>query len=200
MEKFNELIALIQAFQNACKDFHYSCRSFARHLLADEINSDDLYDIVDSIKENVFIASGSMPLSAKEYAEKVAEKTPELKDSDKENLGNLIALTAEIKALINGMKPEERAWNVILDNVADKMAHAKTLLDIEMRSFEAEISEEFKKEENEGQAERPVDREEVKRAPIDKEKVADKVKKYEAENLLVAEATLDKLEKKLGLE
>jgi hypothetical protein len=66
MEKFNELIALIQAFQNACKDFHYSCRSFARHLLADEINSDDLYDIVDSIKENVFIASGSKPLSAKE--------------------------------------------------------------------------------------------------------------------------------------
>lgn len=199
MEKFNELIALIQAFQNACKDFHYSCNSFARHLLADEINSDDLYDIVDSIKENVFIASGSKPLSAKEYAEKIAEKTPELKDSDKENLGNLIALTAEIKALINGMKPEERAWNVILDNVADKMAHAKTLLDIEMRSFEAGISEEFKKEENEGQAERPVDREKVERAPINREKVANTVKKYEAENLLVAEATLDKLEKKLGI-
>lgn len=199
MEKFNELIALIQAFQNACKDFHYSCRSFARHLLADEINSDDLYDIVDSIKENVFIASGSKPLSAKEYAEKIAEKTPELKDSDKENLGNLIALTAEIKALINGMKPEERAWNVILDNIADKMAHAKTLLDIEMRSFEAGISEEFKKEENEGQAERPIDREKVERAPINREKAANTVKKYEAENLLVAEATLDKLEKKLGI-
>ena len=200
MEKYNELIALIQAFQNACKDFHYSCRSFARHLLADEINSDDLYDIVDSIKENVFIASGSKPLSAKEYAEKIAEKTPELKDSDKENLGNLIALTAEIKTLVNGIKPEERAWNVILDNIADKMAHAKVLLDIEMRSFETGITEEFKKEENEGQAERPVDREKVEWAPINREKVADKVKKYEAENLLVAESTLDKLEKKLGLE
>lgn len=199
MEKFNELIALIQAFQNACKDFHYSCRSFARHLLADEINSDDLYDIVDSIKENVFIASGSKPLSAKEYAKRIEEKTPELKDSDKENLGNLIALVAEIKTLVNGIKTEERAWNVILDNVADKMAHAKTLLDIEMRSFETGISEEFKKEENGGQAENPIDREKVERAKINREAVADKVKKYEAENLLVAESTLDKLEKKLGI-
>ena len=70
-EKFNELIVLIQAFQNACKDFHYFCHSFSRHLLADEINPDDLYDILDSIKENVFIAEGRTPLHAKEYAKRV---------------------------------------------------------------------------------------------------------------------------------
>lgn len=97
MEKFNELIVLIQAFQNACKDFHYFCHNYARHLLADEINNDDLYDIIDSIKENVFVAEGEDPLKAKEYAQKVAEKTPELKGTDKENLGNLIALVTEIK-------------------------------------------------------------------------------------------------------
>ena len=38
--------------------------------------------------------------------------------------------------MVNGIKTEERAWNVILDNVADIMAHAKTLLNIEMRAFE----------------------------------------------------------------
>ena len=199
--KFNELIVLIQAFQNACKDFHYFCHSFAKHLLADEINSDDLYDVLDSIKENVFIAEGKAPLKAKEYAQKVAEKTPELKDSDKENLGNLLALITEIKFLINGMKTEERAWNVILDNVADKMAHAKTLVNIEMRVFEDKISEEFDKEENKGQDEKPVDRKDIKAKYPDGEEVAKTVKKYEEENLLVAEGdTLDKLSKKLGLE
>ena len=200
-EKFNELIVLIQAFQNACKDFHYFCHSYARHLLADEINSDDLYDIIDSIKENVFIAEDKDPLKTKEYAKKVAEKTPELKGTDKENLGNLIALVTEIKFLVNGIKTEERAYNVLLDNVADKMAHAKTLLNIEMRTFEERISEDFKKEENKGQAEKPVDREEFKRAPINYDEVAKTVKKYEAENLLVAEeGTLGKLSRKLGLE
>jgi len=200
-EKFNKLIVLIQAFQNACKDFHYFCHNYARHLLADEINNDDLYDIIDSIKENVFIAEGKDPLHGKEYAQKVAEKTPELKGTDKENLGNLLALITEIKFLVNGMKTEERAWNVILDNVADIMAHAKTLLNIEMRAFEEKISEDFKKEENDGQAEKPVDRKEAKITPIDYDLVAKTVKDYEAQNLLVAEeGTLDKLSKKLGLE
>lgn len=200
MEKFNELVILIQAFQNACKDFHYFCHNYARHLLADEINNDDLYDIIDSIKENVFIAEGENPLKAKEYAQKVAEKTPELKGTDKENLGNLLAIVTEIKFLINGIKTEERAWNVILDNVADIMAYAKTLLNIEMRTFEEKISEEFDKEENEGQAEKPVDRKEAKITPIDYDLVAKTVKDYEAQNLLVAEEdTLDKLSKKLGV-
>lgn len=201
MEKFNELIVLIQAFQNACKDFHYFCHNYARHLLADEINNDDLYDIIDSIKENVFVAEGEDPLKAKEYAQKVAEKTPELKGTDKENLGNLIALVTEIKFLVNGIKTDERAYNVLLDNVADIMAHAKTLLNIEMRAFEEKISEDFKKEENEGQAEKPIDRKKVKMAPIDYDKVAKTVRNYEEQNLLVAEEeTLDKLSKKLGLE
>jgi hypothetical protein len=201
MEKFNELIVLIQAFQNACKDFHYFCHNYARHLLADEINNDDLYDIIDSIKENVFVAEGEDPLKAKEYAQKVAEKTPELKGTDKENLGNLIALVTEIKFLVNGIKTDERAYNVLLDNVADIMAHAKTLLNIEMRAFEEKISEDFKKEENEGQAEKPIDRKKVKMAPINYDEVAKTVRNYEEQNLLVAEEeTLDKLSKKLGLE
>ena len=200
MEKFNDLIVLIQAFQNACKDFHYFCHSYSLHLLADEINSDDLYDIIDSIKENVFIAEGKDPLKGKEYAQKVAEKTPEVKGTDKENLGNLLALITEIKFLVNGVKTEERAWNVILDNVADKMAHAKTLVNIEMRHFEDKIAEEFDKEENKGQDEKEVDRKEAKITPIDYDLVAKTVRDYEEQNLFVAEEdTLDKLSKKLGV-
>lgn len=200
MEKFNDLIVLIQAFQNACKDFHYFCHSYSLHLLADEINSDDLYDIIDSIKENVFIAEGKDPLKGKEYAQKVAEKTPEVKGTDKENLGNLLALITEIKFLVNGVRTGERAWNVILDNVADKMAHAKTLVNIEMRHFEDKIAEEFDKEENKGQDEKEVDRKEAKITPVDYDLVAKTVRNYEDQNLLVAEEdTLDKLSKKLGV-
>lgn len=200
MEKFNDLVVLIQAFQNTCKDFHYFCHSYALHLLADAINDDDLYDIIDSIKENVFIAEGKDPLKAKEYAQKVAQKTPELKENDKENLGNLLALITEIKFLVNGIKTEERAWNVILDNIADKMAHAKTLVNIEMRHFEDKIAEEFDKEENKGQDEKEVDRKEFKRVPIDYNLAAKTIRDYEEQNLLVAEEdTLDKLSRKLGV-
>ena len=49
-EKFNKLIVLLQAYMNACKDFHYFCKSYALHLLADEVNSDDFYDLIDEIK------------------------------------------------------------------------------------------------------------------------------------------------------
>ena len=201
MEKYNELIVLIQAFQNACKDFHYFCHSYALHLLADAINDDDLYDILDSIKENVFIAEGKDPLKAKEYAQQVAEKTPELKGTDSENLQELMAMALDIAGMADHMKGEKRAWNVLLDNIADKMTHAVTLMAIELRTFNGKISEEFKKEENGGQAERPVDREEAEVAKVDKEAVAKKVLDYEAQNLLVAEEeTLDRLTKKLGIE
>ena len=62
------------------------------------------------------------------------------------------------------------------------------------------IAEEFEKEENRGEAERPIDRKVAKRTPIDYNLAAKTVKNYEEQNLLVAEEnTLDKLERKLGI-
>ena len=218
MDKFNLLIVLIQAYQNACKDFHYFCTSYCKHLLADEINSDDLYDVIDSIKENVFIAQGSDPLTAKKYAEAVAKATPELKNTDVENLNELSELAKKISDLANNLKPELRCANVLLDTVADKMAHAMTLITIELRkgnvseSLESTISEELDKliaeageviktaHDHKAATETPVDRKEVKYPKIDYDKVAKKVLDYEAQNVLVAEEnTLDKISKKLGL-
>lgn len=215
MDKFNLLVVLIQAYQNACKDFHYFCDSYALHLLADEVNSDDFYDIIDSIKENVFIAEGKDPLSAKKYAEATAKATPETKDTDEGNLKQLLELANRIEEHADSIEPEMRAFNVILDSVAEKMAHAKTLLRIELRkagiseSMDTEISEgintlineakEVLKVEKKG-TETPVDRKEVKVAEIDSDKVMRTIKDYEAKNLLVAEEnTLDKLERKLGI-
>ena len=201
-DKFNELIVLLQAYLNACKDFHYFCSSYAHHLLADAIMGDDLYDVIDEIKENIFIAEGQRPLTAKEYAKKVANKTPEIKVRTEDNLFQLYQFATKIEGLVNSMQPDRRAGNVILDTVASAMAHARTLLDIELSKYE-NLKEDFKKEENEGQDEKEVDRKEFKRVPIDYDEVAKTVRKYEDQNLLVAEDeedTLDKLSKKLGVE
>ena len=200
-EKFNKLIVLLQAYMNACKDFHYFCDSFALHLLADEINSDDFYDLIDEIKENVFIAQGQKPLTGKEYATQIAEATPEVQDSNEDNLSQLYNLADEVEKTANSIKAKRRAENVILDSVAEKMAHAKTLLVIELEGYE-NIGESLKKEECEGQKQKPVDRKRYKIGKIDDDKVAKTVLDYEAQNLLVAEeeSTLDKLSKKLGVE
>ena len=199
-DKFNELIVLLQAYLNACKDFHYFCTSYAHHLLADEIMGDDLYDVIDEIKENMFIAEGQRPLTAKEYAKRVAKATPDIKVRTEDNLSELYKFATKIEGLANSMQPDRRAGNVILDTVASTMAHARTLLDIELSKYE-DLREDLKKEENEGQDEKPVDRKDYKMAKVDGEKVAKVVRKYEDENLLVAEEnTLDKLSKKLGVE
>lgn len=200
--KFNEMIVLLQAYLNACKDFHYFCTSYALHLLADEIMGEDLYDTIDAIKENIFIAEGMKPLKAKEYAEKVAKETPEIKATDKENLIQLYEMAQKIEGLANSVKPDRRAGNVLLDGIAETMAHVRTLLNIELENFN-KIAEDYKKEECEGCEEKPIDRKVYKIADVDGDKVAKTVLDYEAKNLLVAEdeeSTLDKLSKKLGVE
>lgn len=200
-DKFNELIVLLQAYLFACKDFHYFCNSYAHHLLADEIMGDDLEDVIDEIKENIFIADGQRPLTAKEYAKKIAKETPDIKETTEDNLFQLYQFASKIEALANSLQPDRRAGNVILDKIAENMAHARTLLDIELSKYE-DLKESIEKEENEGQDEKPVDRKKYKIGKIDGDKVAKTVLDYEAQNLLVAEeeSTLDKLSKKLGVE
>ena len=216
MDKFNLLVVLLQAYLNACKDFHYFCTNFSLHLLADEImGGDDLYDVMDAIKENVFIAQGNKPLMAKKYAVATASATPAIKQTDEENLRQLYQFARRIEGIANSIKPERRCENVILDNIADKMAHAETLLEIELRAkglnegFEvveeyidsliAEAEEAIKVEhDHKACVEKPIDRKEAKVADIDYKKVADTVLNYSAQNI-PEENTLDKLAEKLGV-
>lgn len=217
MNKFNLLVVLLQAYLNACKDFHYFCTNFSLHLLADEImGGDDLYDVMDAIKENVFIAQGNKPLTAKKYAIATASATPVIKQTDEENLRQLYQFAKRIEDIANSIKPERRCENIILDNIADKMAHAETLLEIEMRAkglnegFEvveeyidsliAEAEEDIKVEhDHKAATETPVDRKEAKVADINYNKVADTVLNYSAQNIPESEDTLGKLAKKLGV-
>ena len=61
-------------------------------------------------------------------------------------------------SFINGLKPDRRALNVLLDTVADKIAHARTLINIELRKF-SNVSEAVEKEECEGLFGDPTDEE-----------------------------------------
>ena len=207
MEKFNLLIVLLQAYLFACKDFHYFCNNFSLHLLADEIMaSDDLEEVIDGIKENVFIAVGNKPLTAKKYATAIASATPVIKETDKENLRQLYQFAKRIENIANSIKPNRRCENVLLDTIADKMAHAETLLEIELRatglnedlemneeldSLIAEAEEIIKVEhDHKANVEKPIDRKEAKVADIDYKKVADTVLNYSAQNI-PEENTLD---------
>lgn len=197
MRDYDKLVVLIQAYLNACKDFHYFCTDFSLHLLADEIMV-DLDDVIDSIKENAFIAVGLKPLEGKEYAEEIAKATPIVKATNEANLRQLGDMAQDLEGFINGLKPDRRALNVLLDTVADKIAHARTLINIELRKF-SNVSEAVEKEECEGCVEKPIDRKEFKEPKIDYKKVADTVLNYSAQNI-PEENTLDKLAEKLGLE
>lgn len=197
MRDFDKLVVLIQAYLNACKDFHYFCTDFSLHLLADEIMV-DLDDVIDSIKENAFIAVGLKPLEGKEYAEEIAKATPIVKATDEVNLRQLQDMAEDLEGFVNGLKPDRRALNVLLDTVADKIAHARTLINIELRKF-SNVSEAVEKEECEGCTEKPIDRKKAKVADIDYDKVADTVLNYSAQNIPEGEDVLDKLAEKLGV-
>ena len=197
MRDYDKLVVLIQAYLNACIDFHYFCTDFSLHLLADEIMV-DLDDVIDSIKENAFIAVGLKPLEGKEYAEEIAKATPIVKATNEANLRQLQDMAQGLEGFINNLKPDRRALNVLLDTVADKIAHARTLINIELRKF-SNVSEAVEKEECEGCVEKPIDRKEFKEPKIDYKKVADTVLNYSAQNIPEGEDVLDKLAEKLGV-
>lgn len=214
MVNIHKIIILVQAFLNACKDLHYTCKGYARHIFADEIAPDSLYDTIDSIKENVILATGSPLPSAKVYATATAVATPEVAFTDHGNLMNLSTLVTKILEITNATDVNCRAANVLLDNIADTFAKAKALLIIEMKgtplteenevlfNVEEALDEAMKiLHDHKAATEKEVDRKVIKAIYPDGEKVAKRVLDYEAQNVLVAEGSaLDRVSKKLGLE
>ena len=205
---------LIEAYHHACKDFHYFCKDYARHLLADAVMADDLHETMDAIKENLMIANGVKPLPSKLYLLGAAKIVPMEIPSDSITLRRLLAMAAKIEEMVNDIDLNSRSANVLLDTISDAMSHARTLLTIELRSasiMEAEedsynldeaLEEAVKVlHDHKAATETPVDRKEIKAIYPDGEKVAKRVLDYEAQNVLVAEdSALDRVSKKLGIE
>ena len=219
MDNINKIIVLLQAFLNTCKDFHYGCTSYSRHLLADTVADDELYDIIDSMKENLFLAKGELPLPSKVYTASAAAATPNMFNTDREGLMHISLIAHEIDVLVNATQVSSRTANALLDSIAEIISKAEALVNIEFKGAtavseadDASIVEEVKAGINEAMkilhdhkaaTETPVDRKEIKAIYPDGEKVAKRVLDYEAQNVLVAESsdldTLDRVSKKLGL-
>ena len=104
MSNINNLICLLLALQNYCKDIHYNSKGdafYSKHLLADRIQ-DNISDYIDRIKEVFFLAADKEPLKSAEYLKKAAEFVPEISGNDKESFERLKDL------LIKTMKQTEK--------------------------------------------------------------------------------------------
>ena len=212
--KLNLLIVLVQAFLNACKDLHYTCKGYARHIFADAIAEDDLYDTIDSIKENIMIAGGLTIMPMKLFTLATYTATPIPAETDHVNLLNISQLINKVLEIVNDLDMGLRQANVLFDSIAEAFAKAKALTIIELKgtpimegeegTFDVnEAAEEVIKilHDHKAATETPVDRKEIKAIYPDGDQVAKRVLDYEAQNLLVAEEnTLDRVSKKLGLE
>lgn len=203
MEKFQLLIAFLMAICNYSKDIHYNSKGsafYSKHLLADLV-LDGLDEKIDDIKENVFLGNGVEPLPSGRYLMAASALVPPITPDDRLNFLMLKGLVDRVRVLIKGIEAPSRGAGSLLDAIGEHLDKMAGLLYLQTKD-NAMHEGEFKKEECEGCTEKAIDRAKAYLANIDYDKVADTVKKYEAENVLVAEKekeTLDKLSKFLGV-
>ena len=200
---FHLLVAYLTALANFAKDFHYHCKSFGKHLFADEV-FDNLSDYKDTIFENVMLGSGILPLPCKIYLNIAANLAPMITEDDFQNLSTLKIFLDAGRNIVNGIQGSSRGQNAILDEIAGHLDKAVGLTFLQLRKYtqvEIKVQEGVEVEHCKACIEKAVDRAKATLAKIDYDKVAKTVLDYEAQNLLVAEGedTLDRLSKKLGI-
>lgn len=198
MEKITELIARLTAICSFAKDIHYTNVSYEDHLLADRIH-DGIDTQLDDIKEQIILSKRELPLSSKEYLKKAIDFIPDVnKDDNKANWIFLRDLIETTRTLLNEIKPEDRAGNALLDNIAQSLSTDAALLFIQTRRDNG--VNEAVEHDHAAATETPVDREEsnVELKPS-KEQLTGL--NYDAQNVMVAEekSALDRVAKKLGL-
>lgn len=200
------LIVYLTALANFAKDFHYYCKSFGKHLFADVVE-DNLYELLDEIKENVLLGSERLPYSSKKYLAVASIMTPEITNDDHVNLMLMQEFLKYGQSLVNAMEGTSRGENALLDEIAGHLDKAAGLTFLQLRKFtpiEIKVEESVNVEHCKACVQKAVDRAKATLAKINDDKVAKTVLDYEAKNLLVAEGeeeenTLDKLSKKLGI-
>ena len=207
MDKFHFLVSYLTALANFAKDFHYYCKSFGKHLFADEVY-DGLYDFTDTIRESVMLASNTLPFSSRKYLSAATMLVPPITNDEQANLEMLEALLNVGRDLVNNFEGTSRGQNALLDEIAGHLDKMAGLTFLQLRKYEVEVevsvkeSKGYTKEECKACVERAVDRAKAELAKIDYEKVADQIVAYSGQQQMLEgeeESTLDKLIKKLGV-
>ena len=199
----NKLIVRLLAIANYAKDIHYTCAgqaAYSKHLFADLLQ-DDVYDFIDSLKEDALLGQRTFPEPSKYYLEEAAKLIPSIHVEDKKKFQQIAKLIDDTRDLIKNYEAPTRGIASLVDGIGEHLDKCAGLLFLQTRDDSVSESADFKKEDCEGCEETPVDRKEAKRAKIDGDKVAKTVREYEDNNILVAEeSALDRVSKKLGLE
>ena len=212
-QEFHLLASYLIALASYAKDFHYYCKSFGKHLFADEVFG-DLDGYKDTLFENVMLGSGILPLSSKIYLQVASMLTPIITEDDHQNLTMLKIFLDAGNDIVNNSEGTTRGQNALLDEIAGHLDKCAGLTFLQLRKFtpvEIKVQEGVQVEHCKACIEKAVDRAKATLAKIDRDKVAKTVLDYEAKNLLVAENieeeiteedikdTLDILSKKLGV-
>ena len=204
-EKFNDLIAMLEAIACYAKDIHYNCggsSAYSKHVFVDLLQ-DGLHSFCDQIKENVFLANGQEPLSSRVYLVGASLLIPPIDvPSDRLKFVHIKSLIDKCSELLETFGGVGRGANALLDEIAGHMDKCRGLLHLQLKTLPLE--EGIKVDHCDCAVEKVIDRAKAIIAKIDQEKVAKTVKDYEAKNLLVAEEEtederLDKLSEKLGI-
>lgn len=193
MKEINEIISYIVAIMSFAKDIHYNNVGYASHLLADRVVEG--IDVTDDIKEQMIIAEKQMPLPSKEYLKKAAELIPDIKEDNRENWLSLIDLFEDLRVFVEEVKAN-KGGNALMDNLAQAINTSRALLFIETRKHGVNEAVDH---DHKAATEKPIDRKECKQEEIPVSPAQKLALKYDEENLLVAENTLDELAKKLGV-
>ena len=205
MDKFHFLVSYLTALASFAKDFHYYCKSFGKHLFADEVY-DGLYDFTDSIRESVMLASNILPFSSRKYLAAASMLVPPITNDEQANLEMLEALLNVGRDFVNNFEGTTRGQNALLDEIAGHLDKMAGLTFLQLRKYEVEVTvavkeaKDYTKEECKACVEKAVDRAKAELAKIDYPKVAAEVLDYSNQQaVLEEESTLDKLSKKLGV-
>lgn len=124
-----EILIYLEAIQKTAKSIHYHSHGlnfFGDHLLMDRIQ-EPIYDFIDQIKENFYLASGDVPPHEKLLVTRLAEI---LEDGDPNLDGLKWYLEHTIELLNNECKqhPDSASINDMLGSISSSLANSLGLL------------------------------------------------------------------------
>ena len=126
MNNINNLITLLIALQNYCKDIHYNVKGesfYSKHIFADRIQ-ENINEYIDKIKEICILGNDEDTLPSKDYLQQAINYIPDISSNDKDNFKRLEQLIVTILTLIEqleGTKGEQNLYGAIAEDLQNSL-------------------------------------------------------------------------------